>query len=1109
MGPKKNLPKLAKSLDPLWEKTKEICNISQSHRNKLLFTIPIKPEKQADTLEVLIDSGTTSSFLHPCTVELLRLPLIDLPSPQTVAMLDGLSPQAGKIWKKANLTFSLDGKHMTETFLICSTGSHAAILGLKWLDAHNPEIDWNQRTLTFPHATPEHIAIAEEEEADKDPLNGVPLEYHQYAKVFGEEEFNKLLPHRHYDIGIELMEEGPLNSPLYSMTNAKSATLKDWLRDELKAGKIHPSKSSISSLVMFVPKKDGSCCLVVDYCCLNNWTKKNMYPLPRPDNLMAQLCGAKVFTKLDLQWGYNNVQVKEGNKWKTAFRTKYGLYKSLVMTFGLTNAPAAFQHFMNELFKDLLDVCIIIYLDDILIYSKDDASHMQHVHEVLWCLMENQLFCKASKCTFHVTSVEYLGIIVLDKGFSLDKLKIQAVQEWPTPTKVKEVQSFLGFANFLHRFVANFSHMARLLHNLVKKDTPWKWDAKEQEAFQGLKDAITNAPVLAHADPTKPYFLETDALGAALGSILSQCQEDGCLHPLGFLSESFKGAKQNYNMHNKELLAIIRSFKYWRIFWEGTLHPITVFTDHRNLEYWKESQTFNCRHAQWHLLLTGYNFQIVYQPGKQTGKPDALSRQSNHADIPPEPQSMLPNPVFANTTLVLPEKELQRQIKLSLDQDKSLEEILQFLQNESKAPPSIKCAFKDYEMEAGLLFYQGRIVVPDVRNLQTDLLRIYHNSPLAGHPGHQRTLELISQLYYWPGIRADTYWHVDSCETCQQIRKPKYASIPPQPLKLPTQPWQHVSYNMIVDLPKDGNSNSILVIVDSFTKYIILVECSKKLKAPELADLFLQHVWKRYGMPEKTVSDQGRVFNNKFLKALYQRLGMDPHFSLAYHPQSNGQTEHINPMVKHFLQVYSGINQKDWVKWLPMVEFAYNNAVHSSTGRSPFKALYRWEPALTPSNVPTNVPEVDKLATQMEAQWQEIEAALWQSKTRMTAGESGDPVEFKIGEEAWLDAKNIKLKTLTYRLELLPSMRIHNVFYVGLLSKVKRDKKRTFENCPPPVTVDGEEEYKVKGITDAKERNRKWFFRVKWKGYRPEENMWEPQENLKNAKKILDKYKKK
>ncbi|CEL61245.1 Retrotransposable element Tf2 155 kDa protein type 1 OS=Schizosaccharomyces pombe (strain 972 / ATCC 24843) GN=Tf2-1 PE=4 SV=1 [Rhizoctonia solani AG-1 IB] len=444
-------------------------------------------------------------------------------------MLDGSQPKQGKIWKKAALTFTYDRRKMTHKFLISPIGNHSAILGINWLEKEAPKINWSSRELSFPVATPETAAIAQEEEADESPLKGIPEQYHVYAKVFGKEEFNKLPPHRHYNIGIELTEDGPLNSPLYSMTDAKSLTLKEWLDSELKAGKIRPSKSSISSPVMFVPKKDSSCRLVVDYRRLNNRTKKNVYPLPQPDDLMSKLRRAKIFTKLDLQWGYNNVCVKDGDKWKTAFRTKYGLFKSLVMTFGLTNAPAAFQYFMNDLFQDLLDVYIIIYLDDILIFLKNEVEHEAHVHEVLQRLEAAQLFCKGSKCEFHRTRVEYLGIIVSNKGFSLDKLKIQAVQEWPIPTTVKQVQSFLGFANFLRQFVANFSHMARPLHNLVKKETTWKWTEKEQTAFEGLKQAITEAPVLAHADPDKAYFLETDASGAALGSVLSQRQDNGQL----------------------------------------------------------------------------------------------------------------------------------------------------------------------------------------------------------------------------------------------------------------------------------------------------------------------------------------------------------------------------------------------------------------------------------------------------------------------------------------------------------------------------------------------------------------------------------------------------
>ncbi|CCO34838.1 Retrotransposable element Tf2 155 kDa protein type 1 [Rhizoctonia solani AG-1 IB] len=1043
-------------------------------------------------------------------------------------MLDGSTPQTGKIWKKVALQFTYDGRTMTHEFLVSPIGHHSAILGIKWLEQEQPDIDWSSRQLSFPIPHSEPAYIAQEEEADDHPLEGIPTQYHAFAKVFGEEEFNKLPPHRSYDIEIELTEDGPLNSPLYSMTDAESITLKQWLEDELKAGKIRPSKSPISSPVMFVPKKDGSRRLVVDYRKLNARSKKNVYPLPRPDDLMSKLRGAKLFTKLDLRWGYNNVRVKEGDEWKTAFRTKYGLFETLVMPFGLSGAPGAFQAMMNEVFQDLLDVNVIIYLDDILIFSQDPTQHEAHVKEVLRRLQDMQLFCKGSKCEFHKTTVEYLGIIVSDKGFSLDKLKIQAVQEWPTPTTVKQVQSFLGFANFVRRFVANFSQIARPLHNLVKKEVKWQWTEKEETAFRELQKAIINAPVIVHADPAKPYFLETDASGAALGSVLSQRQEDGRLHPIGYLSESFKGAEQNYDTHDKELLAIIRSFEHWRIYLEGTTLPITVFTDHRNLEYWKESRTFNRRHARWHLLLAGFHFQIMYRPGKQSTKPDALSRRADHLDIPPADQSMLPESIFANTALILPEKEIQSRIEKALDQDESLTEILEYFRHESTTPPSVKRGFKDYEMEAGLLFYQGRILVPDANELREELLRIFHDSPMAGHPGRQRTLELLSRAYYWPGIRADVYLHVDGCETCQRIWLPKAKLIPTRPLEVPSRPWQHVSYDMITDLPKDGQYDCILVIVDSFTKFVVLVPVSKKLKAPELAEIFLNRVWKQYGLPEKTVSDRGTVFNNKFLRALYKRLGIDPHFSSAYHPQSDGQTERVNPTIEHFLRAYASVNQTDWVKWLPMTEFAYNNAMHSATGRSPFMALYGWQPALTPSNVATNVPEANDLADTIQKQWEEVAAALRQSKARLTQGKNTEiPLSFEVGEEAWLDAKNINLKTKSdklterrlgpfkvtekisdhaYRLELPKTMRVHDVFYVGLLSKVKRNELQAWENRPPPITVDGEEEYEVEGIMDSRETKGKWEYLIKWKGYGPEESTWEPKANLKNAAKHLKKY---
>ncbi|KAF8754368.1 hypothetical protein RHS01_06390 [Rhizoctonia solani] len=511
---------------------------------------------------------------------------------------------------------------------------------MTWLTQESPLIDWNLGTVTFP----DQVQIASEEEADPDPLADLPTEYHKFSRVFGEEEF-KLSP-----------------GPIYGMTDAESKALKQHIDEELATGKIRPSTSSAGAPVMFVKKADGSLRLVVDYRKLNEVTHKNVYPLPRQDDLMAKLRHAKIFTKLDLRWGYNNVRIKEGDEWKTAFRTKYGLFEYLVMPFGLTNAPAAFQHFMNDLFRDLIDVTVVIYLDDILIFSEKPEDHPAHVREVLSRLMKNQLFCKLSKCHFHVTTVDYLGIVISPDGFSMDQKKIEAVTSWPTPRTVKQVQAFLGF------------------------ETPWSWGNLEEVAFQELKSLVTQSPVLIHSNPDLPYYLETDALGVAMGAILSQRGPDNRLHPIAYMSKSFSGAEANYDTHDKELLAIIKALEEWRIFLEATDKTIQVFTDHRNLEYWMQAQTFNRRHARWRIFLSDFNFEIHYCPGKQSGKPDALSRRSNYVDTPPEPEVMLPEEVFANTSEE--EAEIVSEIRSKLREDPSLEPIIQFLTEDAEnAPP--------------------------------------------------------------------------------------------------------------------------------------------------------------------------------------------------------------------------------------------------------------------------------------------------------------------------------------------------------------------------------------------------------------------------------------
>lgn len=421
----------------------------------------------------------------------------------------------------------------------------------------------------------------------------------------------------------------------------------------------------------------------------------------------------------------------------------------------------------------------------------------------------------------------------------------------------------------------------------MHKDWKWEWTTKEQTAFDAIKATMMKEPVLTHPDPTKTYYVKTDALGVAMGAIVSQQANNGRLHPITYMSESFSPAERNYNTHNKELWAIIQALENWRIHLEGTELLITVFTDHRNLEYWQQAQTFNQQHAQWYLILASYNFHVSYRPGKQSAKPDALSRRADYKDIPDEPQVMIPKEAFlaALSIEILPESDIQEDIKDSLHTDPSLEAVLEFItKDQSQTLASVRAKFKEYKWEDGLLWYQGRIVVFDDETIKGNLTSNFHDSPMAGHPGQTRSLELALRHYYWPGMKAWFNHYVDTCETCQQIRAPKGEHIPVQLLPVPSKPFEHISYDMIVKLLKSSGFDSILVVIDSLTKYGHFIPCKESMNTRELADLFIWDVWKLHRTPQSTVSDRGTMFNSKFLRALYKRLGIKPSFSSVYYP---------------------------------------------------------------------------------------------------------------------------------------------------------------------------------------------------------------------------------
>jgi len=307
-------------------------------------------------------------------------------------------------------------------------------------------------------------------------LDIVPLEYRDYVDVFSKAKASELPPHRDYDLKIDL-EEGtsPPLGTLYSLSPVELSTLQTFINENLNTGFIRPTTSSHTAPVLFVKKKNGSLCLCVDSRGLNKITKKDRYPLPLISDLLDSPSCAKIYSKIDLRHTYHLVQIALGNEWKTAFHTCYGSYGWLVMPFGLTNAPAAFQHFVNTIFADMLDVCVVVYLDDILIYSEDMESHQQHVQEVLRQLRLHGLFAKPEKCEFHSDSVEYLGYRLSPEGLTMSPDKIQTISDWPEPRKVKDIQSFLGFANFYRRFIFNYSDIMVPLTWLTWKDAPWNF----------------------------------------------------------------------------------------------------------------------------------------------------------------------------------------------------------------------------------------------------------------------------------------------------------------------------------------------------------------------------------------------------------------------------------------------------------------------------------------------------------------------------------------------------------------------------------------------------------------------------------------------------------
>jgi len=469
----------------------------------------------------------------------------------------------------------------------------------------------------------------EKDEDEKTLRRLVPRKFWKWRKVFGKRESERMPVQKTWDHAIELKEGfTPKKEKVYSLSREEREEVQTFVEDQLRKGYIRLSKSPQTSPVYFVAKKNGAWRMVQDYWHINQWMIKNGYPLPLIADILDGVGKRKVFTKLDLKWGYNNVRIKEGDKWKATFMTHIGVYKPTVMYFGLTNSFATFQAMMNDLFRDLINQGdMVTFINDILVATDTEEGHDKLVEEVLRRLEENDLFVKPEKYKWKVREVEFLGVVISPKRVEMQKEKIEGVLSWLAPRNVKEVQKFLGLANYYRRFIKSFARIAAPLHVLVRKEQKWKWKKKQEKAFEKLKAVFTTEPILAILDIDREMRVEVDASDYVTGGVLSTKCKDGKWRPVAFISKSLNAMEQNYEIHDKKMLAVIRCLEAWRHYLEGVKLEFEIWTDHKNLQYFMTNQKLNRRQARWALYLSRFNFTLKHILGKSIGKADGLSRR--------------------------------------------------------------------------------------------------------------------------------------------------------------------------------------------------------------------------------------------------------------------------------------------------------------------------------------------------------------------------------------------------------------------------------------------------------------------------------------------------
>lgn len=875
--------------------------------------------------------------------------------------------------------------------------------------------------------------------------------------------------------------------------------------------------------------------LCVDYRALNAISEKDKYPLPRIDELLDRLKGAAYFSSIDLASGYWQVRVAPEDVHKTAFQTRYGAFEFLVMPFGLTNAPATFQRLMNETFSDGMDEYVVVYLDDLLVFSRTLEDHIVHVDRVLHRLKDAQLFAKRKKSHFFHTQREFLGHIVSSEGIRPDPKKVQAITALQSPTNLTALRSFLGCANFYRRFIEKFAHKAAPLTDLLRNDVAFHWLEHHQRAFDAIKIALTTAPVLRPPDMARPFFLYVDASKVAIGASLMQgttadVDSNKHLAPIAYASRVLTETERRWATHERELLSIIFALRQFRHYILGAPHTTQVRTDHNSLKHFQSQKDLSDKQVRWMEYLQQFDLKIEHVEGKANYVADMLSRlQREPVDLPGGATLSVLTTITADISSTALD-----QILAHYAEDLLAIEAMQELEEGKDTP---------WLLDNGILYrrrHRKRLLYVPLPTLQHKLLSEAHECPVSGHFGRDKTFHSLRDRFWWPTIYDDVAEFVKSCPVCQLTKThPRKPAGKLLPLPIPSAPWESVTLDIMGPVPPSANgSNAVVVFVDRLSKMVHAVPCTMEHSARDIARLFFRHVFRLHGMPTSIVSDRDPRWTSHFWESLFSMLGTRLNMSTAFHPQTDGQSERSIQTVKQVLRAICDTHTEDWEECITAAEFAINNSVQASTQMTPFEVCYGKKP-LTPlalvnppkeSSVPAAREWLQRQADIITLVRENLEKA--QQQHKQVADRKRSDVNFGAGDLVKVVATALDRRDHSEALGKALGPKFRGPFRVErmvgpnaavleLPGHFHKRKHRTFNveklvrwnesdkfprDVPQPTAqpgplVQGEQGYFPEAFLDRRytkgPRGRKrWEILVAWRGYQPEDNSWEPEWRL-------------